>query len=145
MFDLGPNRDSHAATRAQPAAHLRERGRSIRKELQSLLTDRDVELGIRDRQSTGRRLVVVDRRAVGDDRLRLGDREHRRAQVNTRHAAAMADLDRGEARHGSGAARDVEDSLSGLQVEAVEEQPRPGREEPRNEHILIDPHGRNVG
>ena len=56
LLDLRPHRDSHPAACPQRAAHLRQRGRPIREELQPLLTDHKVEVGIRDRQSISRRL-----------------------------------------------------------------------------------------
>jgi hypothetical protein len=144
-LDRGPDRDPHPATGPQSATHLRQRGRPIRKELQPLLADRDVEVRVRNGQSIGRSYVVVDRRPASDRRLLPRDREHRRAQIDARHPAAGADLDRGEPGNGSGPACNVDDRLAELEFEACEEPMRPGREQPRHEHIVIDAHGRHAG
>ena len=136
-----PDPDPHAAPRAKRAPGLGECGDSIGEELQPVLTNRDVELGVGDGQMIGRGQGVLDRRCIAQGWFGSGDREHRRAQVDADHATAATDRRRREPCHRSGTARNVDDPLGRLEVEPVEKQPCARGEEPRDEHVVVDPRG----
>jgi len=142
LLDALPDRDPDPAARAERAPHLGQRCEPVGKELQALLAGRDVEALVRNRQPVRGCLGVVDGRAASDRSPALGDREHRRAHITTRHPPRRPAPGRREPGDRPRAAGNIEDRLARLERELPQELAPPRLEHPRHHHLRVDVHGR---
>jgi len=145
LLDALPDRDPDPAARAERAPHLGQRCEPVGKELQALLAGCDVEALVRNRQPVRGRLGVVDGRAASDRSPALGDREHRRAHITTRHPPRRPAPGRREPGDRPRAAGNIEDRLARLERELPQELAPPRLEHPRDHHLRVDVHRRPRG
>ena len=103
----------HATAGRQPAAHFSQCGALVRHELESQLTQHDVERVVRQRDRFGAGFVPADRRASGRNGPRDG--QHGRIQIQRGDRTARADALRREARDDTRAARNVEHAFAGTE------------------------------
>jgi hypothetical protein len=120
---------------------LGQRREPVGEELQALLTGRDVEAPVRNRQAVRRCLEVVNARAVRDRSPADGDREHRRAEVAARHPPGRPGLSGRQPGDRSRAAGNIKHRLARLDGQLAKELTPPRLEHPRDHHVRVDLHG----
>src|SRR6516162_1145439 len=90
MLEASPYPQRQAPHRSEHTKHLLESGGAIRRKLQSLLTVRDVEAGIRERQRGCVSFAPRDRSPIRR-RRRTGDSEHPGIEIESGYLTRRAD------------------------------------------------------
>jgi hypothetical protein len=134
-FLLGtPGAHPQAAVRRQRTAHLARCGRLVRKELQPLLADHDVELlAVEKRQGAGVAFAPIDLR-----RHPACHGEHGRTEIDAHHLPGARHALPREPGDDAGSAGDIENAVSGTKLEVVEHRFDPGPEQRAHERLLVD-------
>jgi len=118
--ELGPDRNHHAATWLENPTHLPQGGRSVWKELQTLLAENCIKCSRRSGQRGGRSLQILDRRrrwwldfASGNIQHWLGDVGRDDASLRTKaHSRQPSDC--------SGSGGNVEDAFAKVKSGFIE-------------------------
>src|SRR5262249_22561206 len=110
--DGTPHREGQPAPCAQNSTHFLEASDTIRKELDTLLTEDDIEDSVLERQSRGIAGSPFDGRPGGTNRCRAGRFDHACVEIDTDYPTFRPKTAGGQARDKPRPAGDVENVLS---------------------------------